>query len=106
SAAVVGVMVVFVSLGAAFDILVFAALTIGSIIAGRRWLPTSISPRSKNINDRAAGLIGRKGEVKAPFAAGRGRVFVDGAEWPAELEADGESPPLGSLVEVVEVIGG
>jgi hypothetical protein len=106
SAAVVSVAVVFVNFGAPADMLIFAALTIGATLAGRRWLPTSISARSKNINERAAGLVGRKGEVKAAFAAGRGRVFVDGAEWPAELEADAEAPPLGSLVEVVEVVGG
>ena len=106
SAAVVGVVVIFVSFGAAFDVVIFAGLTIVSTIAGRRLLPAPVSGRFRNINDRAGGLIGRKCEVKSAFASGRGRVFVDGAEWPAELEANAEAPALGSLVEVVEVIGG
>lgn len=106
SAAVVGVIGVFVSLGAVAEVSIFAALTIASTLAGRRWFPTSIQARSKNINDRAAGLVGRKGEVKSTFAAGRGRVFVDGVEWQAELEDDTAVPAPGSLVEIIEVIGG
>ena len=42
----------------------------------------------EDLNDRSTRLIGRTGDVVVPFIEGRGRVFVDGAEWPAELEGD------------------
>ena len=38
-----------------------------------------------------------------PFVDGRGRVFVSGSEWPADI--DGDAPPVGSSV-VVESLDG
>ena len=36
--------------------------------------------------------------VAQPFVDGRGRVFVSGSEWPADI--DGDAPPVGSSVVV------
>jgi membrane protein implicated in regulation of membrane protease activity len=82
----------------------FAALTVASTFAGRRWLGRRL-PRGHDPNDPLSRLIGHHGEAASSFEGGRGRVFVDGKEWPAELVGDG---PLaqGGRVEVVALVGG
>jgi membrane protein implicated in regulation of membrane protease activity len=106
SAAVIGVLSMVLPLGLPVNVLIFAVLTIATTVLARRYLPASVRQRGVDINDRAGRLVGRFGEIVGPFAAGQGRVFVDGAEWTAEID-EGSSPPSpGSRVEVVEVIGG
>jgi membrane protein implicated in regulation of membrane protease activity len=84
----------------------FAVLSVASTFASR-----SLARRNRalevatDVNDPHARLLGRPGEVVAPFLAGRGRVLVDGAEWRAELDDDGELP-AGAGVEVVERLDG
>jgi len=72
---------------------------------GRRFLRPAPKGDS-DINDLAPRLIGREGETAAAFKAGLGRVFVDGAEWMAELEPGQTPPEPGARVEVVAVHGG
>lgn len=79
----------------------FAGLTVLMILIARPWL--SRPPRA-DLNDRARRVLGQTGEARADFVAGRGRVFVDGAEWPAELEGGGELA-AGTSVRVVRVEG-
>jgi len=81
---------------------VFAALTLITTFAARR-LVRQVQPDGADLNDRTTRLVGLTGEVVAPFVEGRGRVFVDGAEWPAELE--GEPNQAGHRVTVVAVTG-
>jgi membrane protein implicated in regulation of membrane protease activity len=66
---------------------IFAALTIVLIALARPWL--SRAPK-EDLNDRARRVVGLLGEARGDFIAGHGRVFVDGAEWPAELDGGGE----------------
>ena len=82
----------------------FAALTAASTYAGRRWLGRP-SRRGHDPNDSLTRLIGRHGEAASGFEGGRGRVFVDGKEWAAELVGDGPLVP-GGRVEVVALVGG
>ena len=79
----------------------FAGLTILATLIARPWL--SRAPKA-DLNDRAGRVLGQTGEARADFVAGRGRVFVDGAEWPAELEGGGELG-AGDPVRVVRVEG-
>jgi len=79
----------------------FAGLTILATLIARPWL--SRPPRA-DINDRARRVLGQTGEARADFVAGHGRVFVDGAEWPAQLEGGGELA-AGAPVQVVRVEG-
>lgn len=65
----------------------FAVLTIVLIALARPWL--SRAPK-EDLNDRAGRVVGKTGEARGDFISGHGRVFVDGAEWPAELESGGE----------------
>lgn len=85
-------------------LLLYAALTIVSTLAARRYLPRSLIGAGQDINDNVGRLVGHRGEAVAPFENRSGRVFIDGKEWPAELEA-GERLKAGAQVEVVGVSG-
>ncbi len=91
-------------LGGAGQIALFAAATIASTYVGRR-LMRARAPGGADINDPHLRLVGRHGEASAAFAAGLGRVFVDGKEWSAELEGEGPVP-AGARVEITAVLGG
>ena len=82
----------------------FAALTAASTYVGRRWLSRP-SRGGHDPNDPLARLIGLHGEAACAFEGGRGRVFIDGKEWAAELVGDGPLAP-GGRVEVVALVGG
>jgi membrane protein implicated in regulation of membrane protease activity len=102
-----GVVAVLTALGLqigfAGEVGAFAALTVVSTLFSRR-LIQKVNPDDKpDVNDRDARLIGQKARVVAPFVDGRGRVFVSGAEWAAEIE--GEGPPIGDSVIVEASLG-
>ena len=61
--------------------------------------------RGHDPNDPLTRLIGHHGEAASSFEGGRGRVFVDGKEWAAELVGDGPLAP-GGRIEVVALVGG
>ncbi len=104
SAGVVGLLAAF---GLEFplrdQLALFAVLTVASTFVGR-----SVLKRRRvdgvDVNEHLA-LPGRIGEAAGPLVAGRGRVLVDGAEWRAELDGDGDLP-AGAGVEVVERLDG
>ncbi len=79
----------------AFEIALFAVLTLIGTLMSRKLL-ARVQPEGEDLNDRTRRLIGRTGEVAAPFVNGRGRVLVDGAEWPAEL-GGGAAAPTGRV---------
>jgi membrane protein implicated in regulation of membrane protease activity len=106
SAGVVAVVQLFARPGLVVDFLVFAVLTIVSSLLARRLLPKRLRQPGPDINDRARGLIGRSGQAVGPFDHGRGRVFVDGAEWIAETDETAEPPQAGAIVKVIDVLGG
>ncbi len=85
-----------------------AAFAIGTILAtfvGRRFVNQRSEGPSADINDSVTRLIGHHGEATCAFAAGRGRVFVDGKEWSAET-VGGPTLFTGDAIEVVAVKGG
>ena len=53
-----------------------------------------------------ARLVGRIARSSSEFSNGVGRVWIDGAEWGAELDAGGEILPQDHPVRVVKVVGG
>jgi hypothetical protein len=106
SAAAVGVLTLWLAIAWPFQLIAFAVLTIASTIIGRRLMPRRPPNEGPDISNRGSGLAGRFGKTTAPFAAGQGRVFVDGAEWTAELEPGQPPPEPGTRVEVVAVHGG
>src|SRR5690349_7569029 len=103
SAGVVAVMTAAgVRLGLPGEVAVFAVLTVISTLLSRR-LIAKANPDGPDINDRDSRLIGQRARVVEAFVSGRGRVFISGAEWPAEVE--GEAPVEGQDVVVTRITG-
>jgi membrane protein implicated in regulation of membrane protease activity len=82
---------------------IFALLTIVTTLAGRRFFPRAVLTGG-DINDTRSRLSGLDGVAAGDFQGGRGRVFVDGKEWAAELEG-GTSLASGMRVIVIGVKG-
>ncbi|MEN5362890.1 NfeD family protein [Brevundimonas intermedia] len=103
SAGVVAVMTAAgVRLGLPGEVVVFAVLTVIATLLSRR-LISKANPAGPDVNDRDSRLIGQKARVVEAFVSGRGRVFISGAEWPAEIE--GEPPVEGQDVVVMRITG-
>lgn len=103
SAGVVAVMTAAgVRLGLPGEVAVFAVLTVIATLLSRR-LVSKANPAGPDINDRDSRLIGQRARVVEAFVSGRGRVFISGAEWPAEIE--GEPPVEGQDVVVMRITG-
>jgi len=103
SAGIVAVLTaVGVRLGLPGEVAVFAVLTVIATLLSRRLIQKA-NPGGVDINDRDSRLIGQRARVVEAFAGGRGRVFVSGAEWSAEIE--GDAPDAGQDVVVHGVSG-
>lgn len=102
-----GVVAVLTALGFrpgfALEVGVFAALTVIATLLSRRLVQRVNPSDSPDINARDTRLIGQRARVVQPFVEGRGRVFVSGAEWAAEIE--GDAPPVGESVIVDRLEG-
>ena len=90
-------------LGLPGEVLLFAVLTVAATLLSRRLIQRVNPSDSPDINARDGRLIGQRAQVVQAFTDGRGRVFVSGAEWPAELE--GEAPMVGESVFVEGIDG-
>lgn len=104
SAGVVAVLTaVGVRLGFGIEVVIFAVLTIAFTLLSRR-LVTRVNPsEAPDINARDTRLVGHRAQVIHGFVDGRGRVFISGSEWPADIE--GEGPAVGESV-IVEAVSG
>jgi inner membrane protein len=100
------VLTLWLNIAWPFQLIAFAALTIVSTIVGRRLMPRRTAHEGPDMSNRGSRLAGRFGKTTAPFSAGQGRVFVDGAEWMAELEPGQTPPEPGARVEIIAVHGG
>lgn len=102
-----GVVAVLTAVGLRFGFWgeagLFAILTIILTLASNRLIKRVNPSDAPDINDRDARLVGQRARVVEAFVDGRGRVFVSGAEWAAEIS--GEAPPVGESV-IVESAGG
>lgn len=94
---------VFPTLGLGIEAGVFATLTVIATLASRALIKRVNPAEEPDINDRDLRLIGERARVVEAFVDGRGRVFVSGAEWPAEIE--GAAPLAGESVVVESVSG-
>lgn len=90
--------------GFAVEIIVFGLLTAVLTLLSKRLIMRVNPTGAPDINDRESRLIGQQAQVITPFLDGRGRVFISGSEWAAELEGDA-APEVGSRV-VLETIEG
>lgn len=104
SAGIVAVLAALkLSVGLPVEIAVFAVLTIASTLLSRRLIKRVNPDDAPDINARDSRLIGQRARVVEGFVDGRGRVFVSGAEWPAEI--DGAGPAVGESVIVEGLTG-
>ena len=102
-----GVVAVITAIGVPLgfwgEVALFAALTVAATLLSRRLIQRVNPSDSPDINARDSRLVGQRAQVVEAFVDGRGRVFVSGAEWSAEI--DGAAPPAGESV-IVESIDG
>lgn len=102
-----GVVAVLTALGLraglAVEVGIFAALTILATALSRRLIQRVNPSDHVDVNDQDARLLGQRARVVQPFVDGRGRVFVSGAEWAAQI--DGDAPPVGDSVVVDRLDG-
>lgn len=104
SAGVVAVVTVLgLPLGFVGEVALFAVLTVIMTLLSRRLIQRVNPSDSPDINARDSRLIGQRAQVVQGFVDGRGRVFVSGAEWVAEI--DGPAPAAGESV-IVEGMDG
>ena len=103
------------------EVALFLALTTLAFIVPR-WMTTPHSakvpgmdvrrmsgggkPHEMGTVDRTSRLVGRIGRTTSEFANGVGRVWIEGAEWAAELESGEDMMPPEAPVRVTRVIGG
>lgn len=85
------------------EVALFAVLTVAMTLLSRRLIQRVNPSDSPDINARDNRLVGQRAQVVQPFVDGRGRVFVSGAEWVAEI--DGAGPLIGESVIVDRVDG-
>ena len=90
-------------LGVLGEVALFAALTVAATLLSRQLVQRVNPSDSPDINARDSRLVGQRAQVVQGFVDGRGRVFVSGAEWVAEI--DGAAPLAGESV-IVEAIEG
>ena len=103
------------------EVALFLALTTLAFIVPR-WMTTPHSAKVPGMDvrgrsrppkklemgtvDRATKLVGRIGRTTSEFANGVGRVWIEGAEWAAELESGEDGVPPEAPVRVTRVVGG
>lgn len=71
----------------------------------RKAKAAKVEPRQRGTMDRTGRLVGRIGKTSSEFANGVGRVWIEGAEWGADLES-GEFLHPDTPVRVTRVSGG
>ena len=79
----------------------FAVLSVVSVVAGRRWYASKEGEGSATLNRRSEALIGRRARLPAPLTRDGGEVFIDDTRWAAQ----GPDLAAGTEVEVVAVQG-
>ena len=104
SAVLTAVLALATPLDLTAQAVIFAGLTIVTTLAGRRLFPHATVLGGGDINDTRARLAGADGVAAGDFVGGKGRVFVDGKEWAADLEV-GAALASGSRVLVTRVGG-
>lgn len=96
------VTVILPDMGIPYQILVFAGLSVATVLTGRRWM-VRLNERSEqpNLNRRGARHIGEVYTLDKPIRDGRGRVRVGDGTW----SVAGPDLPAGAHIRVVDVDG-
>ena len=81
--------------------LVFAVLSVASVLVGRAVSRPAVHREAATLNRRGEALVGRVFALEAPLAGGEGRIRVDDSSW----RVTGPELPAGASVRVVCVEG-
>ncbi|WP_019053044.1 NfeD family protein [Sphingobium xenophagum] len=102
AAAITGLAALALPIGLPLQLLIFAALSIAAVWAGRRWYADHpVASTDPLLNDRTARLIGQTVTVVEPIVGGEGRVKVGDSVWTA-LGPDADA---GARVRVIAAEG-
>lgn len=102
AAAITGLVALALPIGLPAQLLLFAALSLVAVYAGRRWYVDNPVPSSDPLlNDRSARLIGQNVTVVDPIVGGEGRVKVGDSVW----SATGPDAAAGARMRVTGVDG-
>jgi inner membrane protein len=102
AALITGLAAWFLPIGVTAQGLLFAALAVASVYAGRRWFAQNpIESDDPKLNDRGARLTGEVVTVVEAISNGRGRVKVGDSVW----NARGPDTPSGAQVRVTGADG-
>ena len=102
AAAVTGFATLVFGIPLAFQFVLFALLSIGTVWWGRRWYANNpVESSDPLLNDRAARLIGETLVLVSPLENGRGRVRVGDGVWTCK----GPDAEEGTKVRVVGAEG-
>lgn len=102
AAALTGVAVMAFDIPAAFQLALFALLSIAAVYAGRSWYERNpVDTEDALLNDRTARLVGQSVTVVAAISDGEGRVKVGDSVWPAR----GPDAPEGARVRITGADG-
>ncbi|MFO1241531.1 MAG: NfeD family protein [Sphingomonadaceae bacterium] len=92
-----GLIAMFIPIAMPFQVLLFAALAVAAVYAGRRWFVRNpIESTDPKLNDRGARLVGETVTVVEAISNGRGRVKVGDGVWIAK----GPDAAVGANVRV------
>jgi len=101
AAVVVGfILLIDPNLSWQLQIILYALLSVASLLVWRVWLRSSLSPPTDQptLNRRAEQYRNRTLTLEQPIVNGRGRIRVDDSWWSVQ----GEDLPAGTSVRVVE----
>jgi len=81
--------------------LLFAVLSVASVLVGRSVSRPDVHHDASRLNRRGEALVGRRFSLEAPLSGGEGRIRVDDSSW----RITGPDLPAGATVRVVRVDG-
>ena len=102
AAAATGLAVMALPIPLAFQLALFALLSMAAVYAGRRWYEAHpVASADPRLNDRTARLIGQSVTVVGAIRGGEGRVKVGDGVWAAR----GPDAEEGARVRIVGAAG-
>lgn len=103
AAVVTGAFVFLIPIDTTYQILIFCAASVGSLIIGRMMWGGSRENESDKplLNQRAQQLVGRSFVLATPIQGGRGRILAADGQWSVR----GPELPEGVLVKVTGADG-
>jgi len=103
AAVIVGIVVLTVDPNWQMQVLLFAGLSVSSVMIGRMWFRRNpIETDQPNLNRRGHELIGRVYTVEQAIVNGTGRVRVGDSTW----KVRGPDAPVGDKIKVVGIDSG